>query len=182
MKLTERLITRCRTFEDQRILVCIDGPAGAGKTTLAAELQEALSSVEVIHMDDLYGGWEEPFSKDLSHRLVTQIRDPFLAEAPVHYAKFDWYASAFTEIVEVPSTRILIVEGVGSAQQCMRERAHVSVFIDVEPSIGRERVVMRDGAEVATHIDAWQAAEMAHFAADQTASSVDVYVSHNSAQ
>ena len=178
MTLLERLLAHLETLDSTRILVCIDGPAGAGKTTLAAELHSALNHVEVIHMDDLYGGWDEPFSEDLAHRLMTQIRDPFLGNKPVSYSRFDWYASAFTSIVEVHSARILIVEGVGSAQRCMRERAHVSVFIDVAPSIGRDRVVTRDGAEVAAHIDAWQRAETAHFDADQTASSVDIYVPH----
>ena len=42
-------------------LLAIDGPAGAGKTTLAAKLEaeySAHSTVRTIHMDDLYDGWE----------------------------------------------------------------------------------------------------------------------------
>ena len=38
-------------------LVCIDGPAGAGKTTFAARLADALvPDAVVLHMDDLYDG------------------------------------------------------------------------------------------------------------------------------
>ena len=44
---------RCGTIR----LVCIDGPAGSGKTTLAAALAAAVRrrgrSVEVVHLDDL---------------------------------------------------------------------------------------------------------------------------------
>ncbi|MGO1280054.1 MAG: AAA family ATPase, partial [Cellulosimicrobium funkei] len=37
-------------------LVVVDGPAGSGKTTLAAQLEAALPA-QVLHMDDLYEGW-----------------------------------------------------------------------------------------------------------------------------
>ena len=39
-------------------LVCVDGPAGSGKTTLADRLVTALGpGAAVVHMDDLYAGW-----------------------------------------------------------------------------------------------------------------------------
>ena len=40
-------------------IIAIDGPAGGGKTTLAMQISQALSSrfsIEVVHMDDLYNG------------------------------------------------------------------------------------------------------------------------------
>ena len=50
-------------------LFAIDGPAGAGKTTYAATLEAELSlkgTVKVIHMDDLYNGWDNALSNALS--------------------------------------------------------------------------------------------------------------------
>ena len=39
-------------------LVCVDGPAGSGKTTFAGRLAAALGAdAVVVHMDDLYAGW-----------------------------------------------------------------------------------------------------------------------------
>ena len=42
-------------------LVCVDGPAGAGKTTVAEELVAAFdevgATVQLVHMDDVYAGW-----------------------------------------------------------------------------------------------------------------------------
>ena len=34
----------------------IDGPSGAGKTTLALQIGEALG-IPVVHLDDFYPGW-----------------------------------------------------------------------------------------------------------------------------
>ena len=52
-------------------LIAIDGPAGAGKTTLAAKFFAEFSvdkSVLVIHLDDLYDGWDNALSSAmLSH-------------------------------------------------------------------------------------------------------------------
>ena len=53
-------------------LIAIDGPAGAGKTTLAAQFQRDFSkvkSVSIIHMDDLYAGWENVFNERLTSTL-----------------------------------------------------------------------------------------------------------------
>ncbi|MEY4337799.1 MAG: hypothetical protein RL680_694, partial [Actinomycetota bacterium] len=53
-------------------LIAIDGRAGAGKTTLAAKFFEELSvdkSVQVIHMDDLYNGWNNALDERLTKTL-----------------------------------------------------------------------------------------------------------------
>ena len=42
---------------EKTLLVSIDGPAGAGKTTLAKDLLDEFTNADVIHMDDLYRGW-----------------------------------------------------------------------------------------------------------------------------
>lgn len=159
-----------------RALVCIDGPAGAGKTTLSDALEATLQDVAVVHMDALYDGWHNALSDDLSRRLVTEVRDPFISGAPVRFRRYDWYKGDFADLLDLGTPRLLIVEGVGSAQLAMRIHATVSVFIDVEPAVGRHRVIERDGELSSAHIDAWQAAEGRHFAADGTRRGVDIYI------
>src|SRR5690606_19498388 len=55
-------------------LVCVDGPAGSGKTTLAGRLAEALDHAPVLHLDDLYEGWSG-LDGDLAPRLRAQVLD-----------------------------------------------------------------------------------------------------------
>ncbi len=50
-------------------LVCIDGPAGSGKTTLAEALSEVLDGAPVVHMDDLYEGWGQALGDPLAARV-----------------------------------------------------------------------------------------------------------------
>ena len=39
-------------------LVCVDGPAGSGKTTLAAAVAALAPRRTLVHIDDLYDGWD----------------------------------------------------------------------------------------------------------------------------
>lgn len=156
----------------ERALICVDGPAGAGKTTLASQLLAEFPGANVVHMDDLYAGWNNALSDDLARRLVEHIREPFLAGAPIRFHRYDWYEGAFGEYVELPDAPLLIVEGVGAAQAVMRAAAAVTVFVDVDPAEGRARVVARDGDASIGHIEAWQAHEQAHFRLDRTRDSV----------
>src|SRR6476661_4492660 len=52
-----RLVAASRPRCGGTRLVAVDGPSGAGKTTLAAEVADALGA-PTIHMDDLYPGWD----------------------------------------------------------------------------------------------------------------------------
>ncbi len=55
----DRVLTGPSTLGPGR-LVCIDGPAGSGKTTLAAAVESAAPDAYVVHSDELLEG--ETFS------------------------------------------------------------------------------------------------------------------------
>lgn len=172
MNLVEAITARVGTAT--RALICIDGPAGSGKTTLAEHLEAEHDELAVVHMDSLYAGWTNALSADLTQRLIEQIRDPFMSGNPVRYRRYDWYEGAFADHIEIGAPRLLVVEGVGAAQRAMRQHASVSVFLDVDPATGRARVLDRDGAISAAHIDDWQRQESAHFEQDGTRDGVDI--------
>src|SRR4029077_4157497 len=55
-RVVEHALSRPPTLGAGR-LVCVDGPAGSGKTSLADAVARR-TDAQVVHMDDLYGGWE----------------------------------------------------------------------------------------------------------------------------
>lgn len=151
-------------------LLAIDGPAGAGKTTLAAKLAAELSlhsTVRVIHMDDLYDGWDNALSNALSE-ILDRISTAHLAERECVIKIFNWHTMAFDREERVVPTDYLIIEGVGAAQQIVREAGATTYWLDIEPEIGLRRVLDRDGAHIVVQMRQWQVDQDKHFARDET--------------
>jgi uridine kinase len=151
-------------------LYAIDGPAGAGKTTFAAQLEAELSvngSVKVIHMDDLYNGWENALSNPLSE-ILDRIATAHHAGREFVIKIFNWNTMRFDREERITPTDYLIVEGVGAAQQILRESGATTYWLDIEPEIGLQRVLDRDGAQIEVQMRQWQVDQEKHFARDET--------------
>ena len=77
----ELALSRSPTLGTGR-LVCVDGPAGSGKTTLAEEVA-SLSGAPVIHMDDLFEGWDGlPHVNDQLDTLLPPLATGLAGELP----------------------------------------------------------------------------------------------------
>ncbi len=151
-------------------LYAIDGPAGAGKTTFAAKLEAELSvngSVRVIHMDDLYNGWDNALSNPLAE-ILDRISTAHIAGREFVIKIFNWHTMAFDREERITPTDYLIIEGVGAAQQIVRETGATTYWLDIEPEIGLQRVLDRDGAHIEAQMRQWQVDQDKHFARDET--------------
>ncbi|MCY7394924.1 MAG: 4-amino-4-deoxy-L-arabinose transferase [Nocardioides sp.] len=154
-------------------LICIDGPGGAGKTTLATAVSELEADTRVVHMDDLYDGWT-----GLAHvdgQLATLL-EPLAAGRTGHYRRYDWHARAYAETVEVEPTPLLVVEGVGSGDRATAHLAGVLVWVWVPAELRLARGLARDGAEMTVQWAAWMASEDQHHHGQRTADRTDVVV------
>jgi len=170
-------------------LVCVDGPAGAGKTTLAARLAKSLAptfgAVPVVHGDDLYEGWAvvagapdrvtafEAFAARVEQWLI----EPWGRGEPAVHPVRDWVADTWGPSVLVPAAPVVVLEGVGTAARRLRPRAAVTVWVDVDPALGLERVVERDGEAIRAQIVAWQRDETLWHVQDGTRAAADVRLS-----
>lgn len=151
-------------------LFAIDGPAGAGKTTYATKLERELAgdaTVKVIHMDDLYNGWDNALSNPLSE-ILDRISTAHLAAKEFVIKIFNWQTMQFDSEERVAPTDHLIIEGVGAAQQIVRETGATTYWLDIEPEIGLQRVLDRDGAHIEVQMRQWQVDQDKHFARDET--------------
>jgi len=171
-QLLPKLVAKC----GECIVITIDGPAGSGKTTLAKELSSALDSCYTIHMDDLYEGWDSTLTPNLTKKLQG-ILDCVKIESRIQFVPFDWLESNFSSQVELPTPKYLIIEGVGSGQSATRDYVSLSLWIEVLPDIGLERVIKRDGPAVAQFMPAFVVAQNAHFEKEATKKSADYHLS-----
>lgn len=155
-------------------LVRVDGPAGSGKTTLAAGLAAALPDAEVVHMDDLYAGWT---LTGAAARLAAGVLRPLADGRPGSYHPYDWHRGRFAaDPITVPVPGVLVVEGCGSGSRTVDARATLRIWVEADPAVRLARGLARDGAHLAGEWHRWQRTEAAHFAAEGTRARADVVV------
>jgi uridine kinase len=168
MQLIDALVEIAQGVEQP--IIAVDGPAGAGKTTLASTISLALSprmSTTVIHMDELYPGWEGALGDELA-KTLTWLTSCHKAAKPLLYSSFNWVASEFADPKSHPSTHLLILEGVASAQIAIEETLATSIWLDLDPLIGYQRVIDRDGEKISREMTQWLVMQEQHFAVDRT--------------
>ena len=160
-------------------VLAVDGPAGSGKTTLAAQLAEAFDArrlgVVVLHMDDFYEGWEG-LRPDLEPRIVAQVFEPLADGRPGHWQRYDWHAARFDEWIDLPVVDVLVLEGCGSGAQAYDSYRSVLVWVEADRETRVARGVERDGEQVLPQWLAWMDREEAHFRLNATRSRADVVV------
>lgn len=156
-------------------LVCIDGPAGSGKTTLAARLAATLGSgTTVVHMDDLFEGWTLAGGVD---RLAAEVLEPLAGGRPGVYRRYDWDAGRFRpDPVPVPVPDVLIVEGCGSSPRRLDAWVTLRIWVEAPQELRMARGIERDGAALAGNWIDWQGLESAVFAAEDTRARADLRV------
>lgn len=156
-------------------IITIEGPAGAGKTTLAGHIRSGLHSrlaATIIHMDDLYNGWNDPFGKPFIESLQ-KISAAHLSSVNYEFPKYDWAAGQYGAIKTYPSTPLLILEGVGSSSSKIRASVSASIWIEINPEDGLQRVLTRDGVAIADEMSQWLKTQEAFFIAEESAESAD---------
>ncbi len=151
-------------------LIAIDGRAGAGKTTLAASFYEELSvdkTVAVIHMDDLYDGWENALSERLTQTLESIVKS-HQNKVTFEIDIFNWQSMSFDSKRVINPVDILILEGVGAGQKVVRDAGATLYWLDIDAEVGIQRVLNRDGNQIASQMKQWQIAQEIHFLRDKT--------------
>lgn len=173
----DEIVAAIRAVHGRRPVAVIDGPAGAGKSTLAAGVARRIGAgVQVIHMDDLYDGWgglADPALLDyLNAQLVPQIR----AGGQITHRRYDWLAGGFGPNRTLPVAEVLVIEGVGAAQPALADVADVRIWVDAPDCDRIDRVRRRDGDLTMPHWDRWRAGEQEHYRRFPTRPDCDLVV------
>ena len=153
-------------------LVCVDGPAGSGKTTLAAEIG-SLTGAPVLHMDDMFEGWDG--LPRITDQLETLLR-PLAGGRSGSYRRLDWPGNAWAETILVPPAPLLVLEGVGSGSASVAELITVLAWVEVPYDLRMARGLERGGIGVADNWRQWAVDEQDLFARERTRERADIVV------
>ncbi|MFT4218352.1 MAG: 4-amino-4-deoxy-L-arabinose transferase [Micropruina sp.] len=153
------------------VVIGIDGPSGAGKTTLAEAVGRRLRC-PAVHIDDLIPGWDG--LAQAAGLLADQVLRPLAAGRAAGYRRWDWDASGWAEWVAVPSGPQLIVEGCASTAHPAAGFVAVRVWVEADEGVRMVRGIERDGEAYRPNWERWAAQERALFGADRTRERADL--------
>jgi len=173
-ELLHRLTQETLDLSDRGIsmpIVLIDGRAGAGKSTLALDLQNEIfrsgeSMPRVIHMDDLYDGWHGLFQG--AEYLQRVVLGPLLATGTSSWQEYNWEQAMRDRWREFSGGTPLIVEGCGALNQYTSTVCQLSVWLDVPVEIRKQRWLERDGHIFDQYFDVWAAQELDFIAREKS--------------
>lgn len=154
-------------------LLCIDGPAGAGKTSLAAAVAALEPNATVVHVDDLLDGWRGLLTVA---GPVDALLRPLARDQAGRYRRYDWHLGRYAETVLVEPAPLVVLEGCGAGSRAYADLATVIAWVSAPAELRLVRGVERDGATLRDQWVQWQADEAALFTAEDTRARADVEV------
>ena len=164
-------------------IILVDGRTGSGKTTFAAALQNRLfqkgeSAPRVIHMDDLYEGWDG-LQAGVDY-LIRQILNPLSRREGASWQEYDWAAGARSGAWrEFRGGTPLIIEGVGSLSRVAAEQADVTIWLEADQALRQARIAARgaEGDGDGSWFAMWTAQEADFYARENSDEIADLRIS-----
>lgn len=143
--------------EGRAALILIDGPSGAGKSRLADAViaqWPAARRPRLVRMDDLYPGWHglDAASSTVGRTLLHPLR----AGRAGGWRRWDWDRNRSAEWHVVRGDAPVIVEGCGALAGANARIADLSVWLEADDALRKQRALARDGALFECHWDDWQ--------------------------
>lgn len=155
-------------------LICIDGLAGSGKTTLATAIAALAPDAVVIGTDELLAGWRG--LPGLGSSVEALLR-PLASGRTGQWRRWDWVADGWAETVDVAPGPLLVLEGVGSAAAAYDDLVTLLVWVEADRETRLARGLARDGEDQRGHWLTWFEDEAALHERENTRSRADVLIS-----
>lgn len=138
------------------VVVAVEGGSASGKTTLAMELQQRFQC-NVFHMDDFFLRPEQRTKERLAEaggnvdreRFYEEIVIPLNKGENIEYRRFDCSTFTLLPAVNVEPEKLVVIEGAYSTHPELGNYYDLSVFLDIEPDLQKERILKRNGGEKA---------------------------------
>lgn len=140
--------------EKPQVLLCIDGPCGSGKTTLARQLVQ-ITDAACIPMDDFYTPHSlktperlaRPGGNADAERLLSELLLPWRRSGHGSYRPYLCADDRFGDPVSVPPRPLTILEGSYSLLPQIAELADIQVFLTIGEEEQLRRLLAREGKE-----------------------------------
>jgi hypothetical protein len=123
-------------------------------------------------MDDLYDGWENALTNDLT-QILQYLFAQHQSQQPANLSRYNWATSSFDPAEVIEPADLLILEGVGSGDKSLQDQFAALIWIDIDPNIGVQRVTERDGPGVTNQMQKWLGTQQQYFSQHSTREKAD---------
>jgi uridine kinase len=177
----DKIAARIRRCEPpagvQLVVVAVDGCGGAGKSTFAARLGDALGA-PVVSTDE-FASWSHPI--DWYPRVVAELLTPLAEGRAATYRRSEW-GGGESIVVTVEPAPIVILEGVSSSRHAFDDYLTFRIWIETHRDERLRRGLERDGEHMRDQWLEWMADEDAYVAREDPRSRADVVISGEAAE
>ena len=154
----------------EQVLLAIDGPCTAGKTTLAAILQERYGC-NVLHMDEFFLRPEQRTPERLAQpggnvdyeRFHTDVLLPLRTGKCFSYRPFSCAVQALSTPKQVSPTPLTVVEGTYSVHPYFGNPYDLCVFLSIDGETQKERIGLREAWKQERFFREWIPMEQQYF-------------------
>ena len=162
----DRLLT-----QEGPIIVSIDGPCTAGKTTLAGKLAE-LYDCNLFHMDDFFlrpeqrtqARFAEPGGNVDYERFLEEVLVPLKAGTDFSYRPFDCRTFTIAEPISVTPKKLNIIEGSYCNHPHFGDPYDLKIFLSITPELQHRRILERPPFLHQRFFEEWIPMEQKYFA------------------
>lgn len=145
-------------FKGKPVVIAIDGFGGAGKSTLAKDLENELGLATIVEVDDffLFGVKSDANKSNFDRaRLKEQVLRPLKQGKSASYQKSIDANNPLSKYYDVPQVDYVILEGVSSFHPDIAEFIDYKIWLDIPADAAKNRMIERDRALGDEHGDLW---------------------------
>ncbi len=166
------------------VRLAIEGGSAAGKTMLAARLQQRYGCT-VFHTDDFFLQPHQRTPQRLAEaggnldreRFLAEVLEPLSRGKAVRYRKFNCAKMALGDEIEAHPTPLTVVEGAYAMHPTFETYYNLSVFLEVDPQLQKRRILHRNGpAKAEQFFEKWIPLEQAYFKGTRAKNRCDLVI------
>lgn len=170
-------------LQKDRVILAIDGGSASGKTTLGEILKERFDAT-VFHMDDFFlrpeqrtkERFQEPGGNVDRERFLEEVLLPLSQGKDVTYRRFDCATFTLQEPITEEVKQLVVVEGAYSMHPDLADRYDLKVFLEINPTLQKERVMKRSPEKADRFFNEWIPMEEKYFQAMEVKERADMVI------